>query len=210
MVQLSHPDMTTGKTIALTRRTFVGKVMSLLFSVLSRLVIAFLRRSKCLLISWLQSPFAVILESRKIKSVIVSIVSPSICHEVMGLDAIILVFWMLSFKQLFHSPFSPSSRGSLVPFCFLPSGWCHLPIWGYWYFSWQSWFRQWASSSLAFFIIYSTYKLRSRGFPGGSVGKESTCDVGDPGFDPWVGNSNILTWRIPWTAKSQRQLSDFD
>ena len=92
MVQLSHPYMTRGKTIALTRRTFVGKVMSLLFNMLSRLVIAFLPRSKCLLISWLQSPAAVILEPKKIKSVTVSIVSPSICHEVMGLDAMILVF----------------------------------------------------------------------------------------------------------------------
>ncbi|SVR98295.1 Uncharacterised protein [Klebsiella pneumoniae] len=91
-VQLSHPYMTTGKTIALTRKTFVGKVMSLLFNMLSRLVIAFLPRSKHLLISWLQSPSAVILEPRKIKSATVSIVSPSICHEVMGLDAIILVF----------------------------------------------------------------------------------------------------------------------
>ena len=98
MVQLSHRHVTTGKTIALTRRTFVGKVMSLLFNMLSRLVIAFLPRSKCLLISWLQSPFAVILEPKKIKSLTVSIVSPSICHEVMGLDATILVFWMLSFK----------------------------------------------------------------------------------------------------------------
>ena len=84
--------MTTGKTIALTRQTFVGKVMSLLFNMLSRLVIAFLPRSKCLLISWLQSPPAVILEPKKIKSVTVFIVSPSICHEVMGLDAMILVF----------------------------------------------------------------------------------------------------------------------
>ena len=91
-VQLSHPYMTTGKTIALTRRTFVGKVMSLLFNMLSRLVIPFLARSKRLLISWLQSPSAVILEPKKIKSVTVSIVSPSICHEVMGLDAMILVF----------------------------------------------------------------------------------------------------------------------
>ena len=90
--QLSHPYMTIGKTIALTRQTFVGKVMSLLFNMLSRLVIAFLLRSKCLLISWLQSPPAVILEPRKIKSVTVSTVYPSICHEVMGPDAIILVF----------------------------------------------------------------------------------------------------------------------
>ena len=92
MVQLSHPYMTTGKTIALTRWTFVSKVMSLLFNVLTRFVIAFLPRSKRLLISWLQSPSAVILEPKKIKSVTVSIVSLSICHEVMGLDAMILVF----------------------------------------------------------------------------------------------------------------------
>ena len=92
MVQLSHPYMTTGKTIALTRQTFVGKVMPLLFNMLSRLVIAFLPRSKRLLISWLKSPSAVILEPKKIKSVTVSIVSPSICHEVMGLDAVILAF----------------------------------------------------------------------------------------------------------------------
>ena len=92
MVQLLHPYMTTGKTIVLTRRTFVGKVMSLLFNMLSRLVIAFLPRSKCLLISWLQSPSAVILEPPKIKSLTVSIVSPPICHEVMGPDAMILVF----------------------------------------------------------------------------------------------------------------------
>ena len=92
IVQLSHPYMTTGKTIALTRRTFVGKVMSLLFNMLSRLVIAFLPKSKCFLISWLQSPSAVILEPQKIKSVTVSTVSPPICHEVMGPDAMILVF----------------------------------------------------------------------------------------------------------------------
>ena len=91
-VQLSHPYMTTGKTITLTRWTFVGKVMSLLFSLLSRLVITFLPRSKCLLISWLQSPSAVILEPPKIKSDTVSTVSPSICHEVMGPDAMIFVF----------------------------------------------------------------------------------------------------------------------
>ena len=86
IVQLSYPHMTTGKTVALTTWTFVGKVMSLLFNMLSRLVRAFHPRSKCLLISWLQSPFAVILEPSKIKSVTVSIVSPSICHELMGPD----------------------------------------------------------------------------------------------------------------------------
>ena len=84
--------MSTGKTVALTRWTFVRKVMSLLFNMLSRLVIAFLPRSKRLLISWLQSPSAGILEPKKIKSLIISTVSPSICHEVMGPDAIILVF----------------------------------------------------------------------------------------------------------------------
>ena len=92
MVQLSHPYMTTEKTIALTRWTFVSKVMSLLFNMLSRLVIAFLPRSKRFLISWLQSSSAVILEPEKIKSVTISIVSPSICHEVVGLDAMMLVF----------------------------------------------------------------------------------------------------------------------
>ena len=89
IVQLSHPYMTTGKAIALTRQTFVDKVMSLLFNMLSRLVITFLPRSKHLLISWLQSPSAVILEPRKINPVTVS---PSICHEVMGPDAMILIF----------------------------------------------------------------------------------------------------------------------
>ena len=94
MVQLSHPYMTTGKTTALTstRWSFVGKVMSLLFNMLSKFVIAFLARSKRLLISWLQSPSAVILEPKKIKSLMVSIVSPSICHEVMGLDAVLLAY----------------------------------------------------------------------------------------------------------------------
>ena len=94
------------KTIALTRRTFVGKVKFLLFNKLSRLVIYFLPRSKCPLISLLQSPSAVILEAPKIKSLTVSIVSPSICHEVMGPDAMILVFWILSFKPIFYSPLS--------------------------------------------------------------------------------------------------------
>ena len=92
IVQLSHPYMTTGKSIALTRWTFVNKVMSLLLNMLFRLVITFLPRSKRLLISWLQSQSAVILEPRKIKSATVSTVSPSICHEVMGLNAMISVF----------------------------------------------------------------------------------------------------------------------
>ena len=98
IVQLSHLYMTTGKTIALTRQTFVGKIMPLLFNMLSRLVIASLPRSNCILISWLQSPSAVILEPQIIKS---DTVSPSTYHEVMGPDAMILVFWMLSSKPAF-------------------------------------------------------------------------------------------------------------
>ena len=103
MVQLSHQYMTTGKTTALTIWTFVRKVMSLLFDMLSRFVIASLPRSKHFLISWLQSPSTVILEPKKLKSVTVSIFSPSICCEVMGLDAMILVFCMLSFKPAFST-----------------------------------------------------------------------------------------------------------
>ena len=120
IVQLSHPYMTTGKTIALSKWTLVGKVMSLLFNMLSRLVIAFLPRSKHLLISWLQSPSAVILEPKKIKSLTVSIVSPSISHEMVGSDAMIFVFWMLSFKPTFSLSSSLSSRSSLVLLHFLP------------------------------------------------------------------------------------------
>ena len=92
MIQLLHPYMTTGKIIDLTIRSFVGKVMSLLFDILSRFVIAVLPRSKCLIILWLQSPSAVILEPPKIKSVTVSTVYPSICHEMMEPDVMILAF----------------------------------------------------------------------------------------------------------------------
>ena len=120
IVQLSHSYMTTGKTIALTRQIFVTKVIALHFNMLSRLVIAFLPRSKRLLISWLQSPSAVILETPKMKLLTVSIVSPSICHEVMGPDAKISICWMLSFKPTFSLPLSLSSRGFLVPLHFLP------------------------------------------------------------------------------------------
>ena len=102
-VQLSHPYMTTGKTIALTALTFVGKVTSLIFNTL-KFVIAFLPRSNHLLISWQKSPSTVILEPKKMKSFIVSIFSSSICHEVMGPDAMMLVFWMLSLKPAFSQP----------------------------------------------------------------------------------------------------------
>ena len=120
MIQLSHPYMTTGKTIALTRWTFVSKVMSLLFNMLSRFAMAFLPRSKHLLISWLQSTSAVILEPNKVKSVTVSTVSSSICHEVMGPNAMIFVFWMLSFKPAFSLSSFTFTKGSSVPLHFLP------------------------------------------------------------------------------------------
>ena len=119
ITQLSHPYMTIGKTIALTRWNFVGKLISLLFNTLSRLVIIFLPRSKHVLISWLQSPSAVILEPKKIKS---ATVSASICHEVMGPDDMILVFECWDLSQVFHSPLSLSSRGSLFLFTFCHKG----------------------------------------------------------------------------------------
>ena len=134
--------MTTRKTIALTRWTFVSKVMSQLFNMLSRLVITFLPRSKCLLISWLLLLSAVILKPRQIKYVTVSIVSPSICHEVMGFDAHhwILVFWMLSFKPTFSLSSFKVSKRLFSSLCFLLLGLCYMHIWGYCYFSQQSWF----------------------------------------------------------------------
>ena len=115
IVQLSYPYMTPGNTISLTRWIFVGKVMSLLFNMLSRLAITFLPRSKRLFISWLQSPTTMTLEPRKIKSATVFTVSPSIYHEVMGPDAMIFVFWMLSFKPTFSLPSFTFSRISWVP-----------------------------------------------------------------------------------------------
>ena len=162
MVQLSYPYMTTGKTIALNSWTFVDKVMSLLLNMLCKLVIPFLPRSKRLLISWLQSPSAVILESQKIKSDTVSIVSPSICHEVMGPEAMILVFWMLSFKPTFsfssftfikrlfsssHSAIRVVLSAYLRLLRFLPA----ILISAY------------ALSSPAFHMMYSAYKLNKKG-----------------------------------------------
>ena len=130
---LSHPYGLTltfihnyWKAIALTIQTFTDKVSSLL----SRFVITFQPRSKCLLNSWLQSLSTVILEPKKIKSVTAFIFSPSVCHEVMGPYVMILIFWLLSFKLAFSLLFSLPSRGSLVPLCFLPLVWCHLHIWG--------------------------------------------------------------------------------
>ena len=131
------------KTIALTKWTFVSKVMSLFFNTLSSFVIAFLQRSKSFnfMISWLQSLSAVILEPKKIKFATVCTFPPSICHEVMGPDAMILVFRMLSFKPAFSLSSFTFIKSSLVLLCFLPLEWYHLHFWGCWCFSWQLWFQ---------------------------------------------------------------------
>ena len=153
MVQLSHPYMTSGKTKALTRWNFVSKIMFLLFNMMSRLVIVFLSRSKCLLISWLQSPSAVILDSKKRKSVTVSIVSPSIWYEVMGLDAMIFVLWMLGFKPTFSlSYFTFIKRlfsSSLSAIMVVSSAYLKLLI-----FLLAILIPAWASSSPTFHMIY--------------------------------------------------------
>ena len=190
IVQLSQPYMTTGKTTALTRRTFVGKVMSMLFNVLSRLVITFLPGSKRLLISWLQSPSAVILEPPKIKS---ATVSPSTCYEVTGLDAMILVFWMLSFKPTFSlfsftkKLFSSSSLSAIrvvssaylrllmfLPPFLIPA--CNL-------------------SSPAFLMMCSAYRLNKQG------GSRQLC-----GSPFWILNQSVVPNRVltvaSWPAYS--------
>ena len=119
MVQLSHPCMTTGKNISLTIWTFVGKMVSLLFNTLSRFVIAFLPRSKYLLISWLQSPSILILEPKKIKSLTLFIVSPTIFHKAMQPDIVMLVFWMLSFSlRFFTLLFHPHQEALYFLFAF--------------------------------------------------------------------------------------------
>ena len=191
--------------------------MSLLFNMLSRFVIAFLPRSKHLLIFWLHSPSAVILESKKIKSVTVSIFSPSICHEVMGLDAMVLAFRMLSFKPAFS--LSPLSRGPLVPLSLVAQ---LVRIHLQWRRPWlDSWFRKicWRRDRLPTPVFLS--------FPGGSDSKEFAAiwktwvqSVGweDPLEEGMATHSSILAWRISmgrgvWTAtlhgvaKSQTWLS---
>ena len=155
--------MTTGKTIVLTIWSFVGKVMSLLFNTLSRFVIAFLPRSKCLLISWLQSPSVVILEHKKIKYLTVSIVFPFTCHELMGPDAMILVFWMLNFKPAFSlSSFTFIKRlfssSSLSVIRVVSSAYLRLLI-----FLPGILIPACASSSPAFHIMYSASKLNNKG-----------------------------------------------
>ena len=156
IVHFLHPYMTTGKTIALTRWTFVGKVMPLLFSMLLKMVIALLPKSKHLLISWLQSPSAVILEPKKIKSVTVSIISSSICHEVMGPDA------MISFKPTFSSSFFTFKRlfscSSLSAIRVVPSAYLRLLI-----FLPAILIPACASSSPVFHMMYTAYKLNKQG-----------------------------------------------
>ena len=141
IVQLSYLYRNNVKTTALARWTFVAKVMCLLFNMLSSLVIAFRPRSKHLLISWLQSPSAVILETKKIKSFTVSIVSPSICHKVMGLDAMIFIFecWILS--QFFHSPLSLFIKSLFSSSLFSAIKVVSSANLRLWYFSWKSWFQ---------------------------------------------------------------------
>ena len=138
MVQLSQLYMTPGKTMALTIWTFGGRVISLLFNTRSRLVIPFLSRNKRLLTSWLQSPSIVILEPTKRKSVTTFTFSPSICHELMGLDAMILIFLIFNFKPaLSLSSFTLlySSRGFFIPLRLLPLEWYQPHVWGCWCFS---------------------------------------------------------------------------
>ena len=142
----------------------VSGVMSLLFNLLSRFVIAMLPRSNCLLISWLHSPSAEILELKERKFVTTSTFSPSVCHEVIGLDAMILLLliFVLALGWLFHFPPSPSSRGSLVPLCFLLLGWYHLRIWGCWFLL-PILIPACNSSSLAFIMMCSLYRLSEQG-----------------------------------------------
>ena len=163
MVELSYQYVTTGKIIAFIIWTFVSKVGSLLFNMLYRLVITFFPRNKHLLISWLQSPAVVILEPKKIKYVTVSIVSPSICHEVTGLDAMILVFWMLSFKQAFlPSSFTFIKRlfssSLLSSIRVVSSAYLRLLI-----FLPAILIPAHVTSSLAFLLMYSAYKLNKQG-----------------------------------------------
>ena len=197
MVQLAHLYMTTGKNISLTRWSFVGTVMFLLFNTLSGSVIAFLPRSKHLLISWLQSPSIVILEPKRIKSVNVSIFPPFICHEMLGLDAMILVFWMLSVKLVFSL-----SSFTFIKMLFSSSlictlRWCHLPIWGCWYFSQQSWLQLVVHSAQHLTLLYIL--ISKMGLPSWLNGKEPPCQCRRHGFDPWVGK---IPWRRKWHPSS--------
>ena len=196
-VQLSQAYVTTGKSISLTIQTFVSRITSLLFNTLSRCVIPFLPRSNHLLISWLKSPSTVILEPKRRKSITTSSFSPSICHEVMGLDAIIyffLIFLIYSFKSVLSPPHLPSLGSSLVPL-FFKLEWYHLirvvsstylrllmflppvliPVCN--------------SSSLAFFMRYSAHKLNKQG------------DSKQPCCTPFlILNQSIVPCQVPIVA----------
>ena len=204
VVQLSHPYMTTGKTIALTIRTFVSKVMSLLFNMLSRFVIAFFPGSKCLLIWWLQSLSAMILEPKKIKSATAFIFSPSICHEVIGPNVMILVLWMLSHpytikgsinnvkRQVTNSKrLLPLIQPKIIISRILKRTCLALQ---------KMQVTQWKNEQGHSEAIYRRENLNGWkmwkyfgssviGFPGSSAGKESTCNAGDPGSIPELGRS---------------------
>ena len=204
MVQLSHPYMTTGRTIALTIWTFVSKVMSLLFNMLSRFVIAFFPGSKCLLIWWLQSLSAMILEPKKIKSATACIFSPSICHEVMGPNVMILVLWMLSHfytikgsinnvkRQVTNSKrLLPLIQPKIIISRILKRTCLALQ---------KMQVTQWKNEQGHSEAIYRRENLNGWkmwkyfgssviGFPGSSAGKESTCNAGDPGSIPELGRS---------------------
>ena len=177
--------MTIRKTIALTRWTFVGKVMSLLFNMLSRLVITFLPRSKRLLISWLQSPFAVILETKQIKLATVSTVFPSICHEVMGPDSMLSVLWMLSFKPAFSlSSFTYIKRlfssSSLSAIRVVSSAYLRLLI-----FLLATLIPACASSNPVFILMYSAHKLNKQG------------DNIQPRCTPFpIWNQSVVPWPV--------------
>ena len=181
----SHPYMTTGKTIALTRWIFVDKVTSLLFNMLSRLVVTFLPRSKRLLISRLQSPSAVTLEPKQIKSATISTISLSISHEVMGLDAMILVFWMLSLKPTFSlSSFTFIKRlfssSLLSAIRVVSSAYLRLLI-----FLLAILITACVSSSPAFLMMYSAYKLKTQG------------DNIQPWHTPFpIWNQSVVPWLV--------------
>ena len=166
MNQLSHPYMTTGKATVLTIQKFVSKVMSLLINVLSRFFTVFLPWSKHLLISWLQSLSTLILEPKKIKSVTASTFSPSICHKVLDLDSMILVFWMLSCKSDFSlSSFTLSKRLFSSPLLSAVKV-ASSDIWGYWYFSRMSVFTtmlvMWESPNLDLIASYNEVNSSSK------------------------------------------------
>ena len=161
MDQLSHPYMTIGKIIAFTTWSFVGKMMFLLFNLMSAFIMVFLPRSKCLLISWLQSPYTVILEHKKIKSITVSNFpllfvwsDGASCH---------LYFECWVWSQLFHSSISCSSRSSLIPLCFLPLKWHHPHFWGCWGFPGNLIPPACVSPSPEYSMMYSAYMLNKQG-----------------------------------------------